>query len=279
MILDLSQKEHVPLIHRYKKCKGIALVKKYLPQLNPVNKMYVIDSIEDWEKVESEFPLEMMTVRCDSLQGVNGKLPNGQTFNRDRVREYIRQVKDSAPDGVIILEDMKPGSNERIHTQGGVTLTINMGGQVHIDYVGPGFDARELTLGKAVHQSWSTTWEKVPFMKASTMSEYQNMIIEQDAYIETAKERIRFLIQAFPDKKEEIFSSMPKDFKGIKDQLLRDVIEQLIFPLWLQKEQLAKDGLRSFGIEANIVEDGSIIPFEIQTMDRFKDFDRKINER
>lgn len=31
MILDLSKKQHVPLINMYKKCKGIALVGKYLP--------------------------------------------------------------------------------------------------------------------------------------------------------------------------------------------------------------------------------------------------------
>lgn len=65
MILDIDKKEHIPMINRYKKCKGIALVNKYLPQLTPLNKMYVINSLEDWEKVENEFPLEMMTVRCD----------------------------------------------------------------------------------------------------------------------------------------------------------------------------------------------------------------------
>ena len=27
----------------------------------------------------------MMTARCDCPKGVNGKLPSGQTFNRDRV--------------------------------------------------------------------------------------------------------------------------------------------------------------------------------------------------
>ena len=51
MILDLSKKQHIPLINMYKKCKGIALVDKYLPQLTPLNKMYVIDSLEDWKQI------------------------------------------------------------------------------------------------------------------------------------------------------------------------------------------------------------------------------------
>lgn len=118
MILDLSKKEHLPMINMYKKCKGIALVDKYFPELTPLNKMYVIDSLEDWEKVKHEFPVEMMTARCDSPGSVNSKLPNGQTFHRDRVKGYIKEAKSLVPDCVIILEDMKPGTNERIHTQG-----------------------------------------------------------------------------------------------------------------------------------------------------------------
>lgn len=54
--------------------------------------MYVIDSLEDWEQIESEFHDTMMTARFDSPKGVNGKLPSGQTFNRDRVKGYIQEV-------------------------------------------------------------------------------------------------------------------------------------------------------------------------------------------
>ena len=39
MILDLSKKQHIPLINMYKKCKGISLVDKYLPHLTPLNKI------------------------------------------------------------------------------------------------------------------------------------------------------------------------------------------------------------------------------------------------
>ena len=58
MILDIDKKEHIPMINRYKKCKGIALVNKYLPQLTPLNKMYVINSLEDWEKLKMNFLLK-----------------------------------------------------------------------------------------------------------------------------------------------------------------------------------------------------------------------------
>ena len=271
MILDLNKKEHLPMINTYKKCKGIALVDKYLPKLSPLNKMYVINSMEDWEKVENEFPIQMMTARCDCPKGINGKLPNGQTFNRDRVRGYIKEVKSAVPDAVIILEDMKSGSNERIHTQGGVNLDIQIGDHVYMDYVGPGFDCRELCIGKAVHEAWNIPWEEVPFMKDSAIQKYKTMEVSQREYIETAKERALFLIKAFSDRKDEILETIPKRYNGISRQIFRDVREQVIFPLWLQHEQLSKDGLRSFGVEVNIVEDGTLVPMEIQVPDRFKE--------
>lgn len=271
MILDLNKKEHLPMINTYKKCKGIALVDKYLPKLSPLNKMYVINSMEDWEKVENEFPIQMMTARCDCPKGINGKLPNGQTFNRDRVRGYIEEVKSAVPDAVIILEDIKSGSNERIHTQGGVNLDIQIGNHVYMDYVGPGFDCRELCIGKAVHEAWNIPWEEVPFMKDSAIQNYKTMEVSQREYIETAKERALFLIKAFPDRKDEILETIPKRYNGISRQIFRDVREQVIFPLWLQHEQLSKDGLRSFGVEVNIVEDGTLVPMEIQVPDRFKE--------
>ena len=279
MILDLSKKEHLPMINMYKKCKGIALVDKYLPKLSPLNKMYVINSLEDWEKVEHEFPVQMMTARCDCPKGVNGKLPNGQTFNRDRVRGYIEEVKSAVPDAVIILEDMKSGSNERIHTQGGVNLDIQIGDHVYIDYVGPGFDCRELCTGKAAHETWNIPWNEVPFLKDSEITKYKTSEISQEEYVETAKERILFLIKAFPDRKEEILQTMPKRYNGISRQIFRDVREQVIFPLWLQHEQLLRDGLGSFGVEVNVVEDGSLVPMEIEVPDRFKNKDKNGQER
>ena len=279
MILDLSKKEHLPMINMYKKCKGIALVDKYLPKLSPLNKMYVINSLEDWEKVEHEFPVQMMTARCDCPKGVNGKLPNGQTFNRDRVRGYIEEVKSAVPDAVIILEDMKSGSNERIHTQGGVNLDIQIGDHVYIDYVGPGFDCRELCTGKAAHETWNIPWNEVPFLKDSAITKYKTSEISQEEYVETAKERILFLIKAFPDRKEEILQTMPKRYNGISRQIFRDVREQVIFPLWLQHEQLLRDGLGSFGVEVNVVEDGTLVPMEIEVPDRFKNKDKNGQER
>lgn len=276
MILDFNKKEHLPIIYQFKKCQGIALVDKYLPKLSPLKKMYVIDSVEDWEKVENEFPVQMMTARCDSKEGINVYLPSGQTFNRSRVRGYIEEVKSADPDAVIILEDMKSGTNERIHTQGGISLDVKIGDYIYMDYVGPGFDCREICTGKATHEAWNIPWGYVPFLKDADMFKYKTMEISQREYIETLKERISFLINAFPDRKEEILETIPKIFAGMNRQIFRSVREQIIFNLYLQHDQLSKDGLDGFGVEINVVEDGTLVPMEIQVPERFKE--KKLNK-
>lgn len=270
MILDLNNQAHIPLINMYKKCKGISLVNKYLPNLSPLNKMYVIDSMKDWKQVEDEFPEHMMTIRCDSPKGVNGKLPSGQTFDRSRVPDYINLVKSAVPDAVLILEDMKPGTNERIHTQGGVNLDIKIGDYVLMEYVGPSFDCRELCTGKATHESWNIPWDEVPFMKDNSIRRYKIGTIDQKGYVTTAKERLAFLINAFPDKKDEILSTIPNTFQGMDINLFRDVRDNVIFPLWMQHEQLSRDGLRHFGVEINVMGNGTLVPMEIDVPERFK---------
>ncbi|MCX4364655.1 MAG: hypothetical protein OSJ70_02600 [Bacilli bacterium] len=271
MILDISKKEHMALINTYRKCKGIALVDKYLPHLSPLNKMYVIDNEEEWEKVKNEFPVNTMTVRCDSPRGVEGKLPEGQTFHRDRVNQYIRDVKKLVPDAVIILEDLKPGTNERIHTEGGFGLDVKIGHFLYIDYVGPSFGCGLLSRGRGSHESWIIPWDDVPFMDDSSIQKYKTGEINQIQYLETLKIRRDFLFDAYPDKKEEIIKTMPNCYKGIEKKVFRKLINDVVFPLYMEQEELLKDGMGHFGVEINVVEDGSMVPFEISVSTRFND--------
>lgn len=271
MILDLSKNEHLPFIYKYKKCKGIALVDKYLPHLSPLNKMYVIDSLEEWEHVKDEFPIEAMTVRCDCPRGLEGRLLEGQTFNRDRVNQYIIDVKDLVFDAVIILEDLKKGTNERIHTWGGFNLDIIIGEYIYIDYVGPGFDCGLLSKGKGSHESFIIPWEDVPFIDDTAIRKYNKGKINNIQYEETRKIRKDFLIDAYPDRIEEIESTLPKSYEGIKVQVFRNLRDNVIFPLYLRQEEMLDDGMRHFGVEINVVEDGSMVPFEIVISTRFNE--------
>ena len=271
MILDSNTSEDIPRINLYKKSKGIMLAKKWLPELNQVEKFYLIDSLEDWRKVEEEFPPEMMTVRCDCPRGLDAKLPSGETFERARVPEYIKKVKSKVPDAVIILEKMKDGSNERIHTQGGVDLEMNIGKVIRLEYVGPSFDARELCAAKAAHEAWVIPWEDVPFMKDSAIRKYKVGEISHMDYIQTARERLHFLFDAYPNQRAEILRTMPTEFKGMDIRIFREIRDKVIFPLWEKSENLLRDGLNNFIVEINIMQDGRLVPMEMAVQERFKE--------
>ena len=302
MILDYKKREHLQLLNRYKKVKGITLIRRYLPHLDPLEKMYVIDSEEDWEKVYDEFPVDKVTARCDCPIGVNGKLLDGQTFRRDNVRRYIKDLKEAVPDGVVILQEMKPGYNERTYTQGGVNIDVVIGEGIRMEYVGASFDCRELCKGKASHEAWYIPWDEVPFLKECSIGKYKVGEISEEGYKESAKERCAFLMEtflkeylmkhhqiddveqvdskltanerqalvdAYEAKTKEILAVMPHRYKGINRQILRDVISQVIFPLYDQRGTLVRDGLKHFGVELNVVKDGTLVPLELSVGERF----------
>ena len=109
------------------------------------------------------------------------------------------------------------------------------------------------------------------------MRKYKSYEVTQTEYVETAKERLLFLIHAFPERKDEILQTMPNEYTPISPQIMRDLLNQVVFPLWMQQEQLLRNGLGKFGVEINIVKDGTLVPFEIAVPERFHE--RNLEER
>ncbi len=164
------------------------------------------------------------------------------------------------------LED---GTAERVDTAGGVLLDVTMGGTVYMGYTGPCFDCRELTKGKAEHQTWNIPWNELLFFKPSNHKKYLLKTINQDEYRETAIERMKFLIGEYPERRYEIIEKMPGRFEGIKTSMMENVINQVLIPLYMQKSELLQDGLEKFDVELNILKNGKIVPMEICRPERF----------
>lgn len=171
-----------------------------------------------------------------------------------------------------------------------------------MEYVGPSFDCRELCKGKASHEAWYIPWNEVPFLKESSMGKYKVGEISEVGYKASAEERCSFLMEtflkeylmkhhqiddveqvdskltanerqalvdAYEAKAKEILAVMPHRYKGINRQILRDVISQVIFPLYDQRGTLVRDGLKHFGVELNVVKDGTLVPLELSVGERF----------
>ncbi len=106
-------------------------------------------------------------------------------------------------------------------------------------------------------------------MKSTNHRKYHKQTIKQDAYIPTAIERIKFLVGEYPERKNEIIEKMPKNYSMIQPQLIENLIESVLVPMYLKKGELLKDGLERFDIELNVLKNGRLIPFEICRPERF----------
>jgi len=278
MILDLNNSAHAHLIARFPKVKGLQQSNKYLPELNPLEKCYIIDSLEEWRKVEKQFPEHNMTVRSDipKGKGIGQKLPKGQTFDRSQVEEYIRKVKEVDPEAVIILQHMKKGTNERLHTKGAMCLWVVVGSEIRMEYCGPSSDCGDITGKASAHASWIIPWEDVLFLKSAKIRKWLRYEIDEEGYQLARESRIKDLVTKYCTNvsEEEIRNTVPTSYVKMPLSMFDDIVEQVLIPLYLQREKLRRDGLNCFGFECNIVSDGRIVPMELSVPERFQNQDK-----
>lgn len=267
MILNFYDPDDKSEIMKYPKCKGIIRIDTYFPQLNPLKKLYIIDQEKDWDSIKDEFS-DNVVLRVDNRNQISSI--SAQVYNKDRVKEFIKEVKDENTDNVIMCSEVMKESSERINNMGAFNILGTVDDVIYIDYVGPCFDCREINKGKAAHQTWTIPWEDIPFLNGNNVKKYQTSIISHNAYVETAKERIKFLCRAYPNRIDEIKQTMPKQYKGIDKYLLEQMIDQIVLQFWMKKNNLINDGLRDFCAEFNVVKGPKIIPIEIARQERFK---------
>lgn len=268
-MLDVLEPVNKREIRQLQKAGGIYLIKKYLPDLCRHKKVFSINSMEEWEKIKNRLP-EIVTVRIDSKLGEPIPKIGGTTRTKDKVPEYMKEGMQKIENPSFLCMELEKGSGERVDTKGGCVIDATMGGRVYIGYTGQCFDCRELTKGKAEHETWELSWNDIPFVKPGTENKYHTHTISQQGYRNTAVERMMFLIKEYPERKKEIISKMPKYYEKVNSSIITDIFQKVLVPMWLQKEELLKDGLTKFDIEMNILADGIIVPMEICRPERFK---------
>lgn len=277
MIINMNEQNDSKYFNMLQKARGIKLISKYLPNLSVHKQLYVVNTIEEWNKIKDKFP-ETVTVRTDSRNG--RPIPNigGTTCKKDNVEQYFKKAFSIEKEPYFLCMELEEGTGERIDTSGGILIDVTMGGMVYIGYVGPGFDCRELTKGKAEHETWTIPWNDLLFIKSSGLYKYHFQTISQQAYKPTAIERMKFLIDEYPERKEEIINKMPKQYNKVRPIIMENLLEQVLIPLYMQKEELLKDGLNKFDVELNVLSNGRFIPMEICRPERFIKRDKENNK-
>lgn len=267
MILNFYNPYDRSEIMKYPKCEGIINIDKYFPKLNPFKKLYIIEQEEDWDFIKDNFS-NRVVLRVDNKNQISSI--SAQIYDKDRVKEFIKKVKKENSNNIIICAEVLKESSERINNLGAFNILGMVGDVIYVDYVGPCFDCREINKGKATHQTWTIPWEDIPFLNDNNINKYQTSIISHYAYLETAKERIKFLSKAYPERISEIKKAMPKQYNGIDKYLLKQIMTQIVLEFWMKKNFLISDGLRDFCAEFNVVKGPQIIPIEISKQKTLK---------
>lgn len=193
----------------------------------------------------------------------------GCVIKKENVPNYIRRVKESNPNGVTLLIDTEDGTKEKVNTNGAFNVYLQMNDKVYIDFLGKGFDMGAITKGKENHESWVIDWKDILFVTPENMNMYRQAIISEEHYLESARRRLQYLID-MGYKKEEIKGRIPKKYTPMSIAIKDMILEQIVIPLYLQKEELSKSGLNSFGVQGMILGD-KLFPIECNRIQRFAD--------
>lgn len=170
------------------KGRGIKLISKYLPKLLVHKQVYSINTLEEWQQIKNRLP-EIVTIRVDSLNGMPIPKKGGTTRNKENAEQYFEEVRKIEKNPYFLCMELEEGTNERVDIAGGFCIDANMGGMVHIGHTGKCFDCRELTKGKAEHETWAIKWNELSCITSKNHRRYHMQTISQEEYRATAISR------------------------------------------------------------------------------------------
>ena len=249
----------------YGKAKGMVLLEKYLPDLNPFKNINIISSIEQWEQVKDNYS-DRVTCRIDTKIGDKRNVRiEGASGKKEDVPDILKNIKSRNPDAVLLLLETQRDVFPRYENQGGFNVLFNLNESVIIELVGKGFDGRELTREKAVHERYVIPWEDALFirnkMDLQKNKNVEKYLVDGDEYKRTRDERIQFL-NSIEKNKDEIEKAVPKTYQQVSDHLIEDILNKIIFNMYQRKRELYEDNLKMFTVMGNIV-DGKLEAWEI----------------
>lgn len=254
----------------YGKARGSVYLQKYLPDLTPFTDIFLVNDINEWLKVKDNFD-EHSFIRPDTPIGDKIVRLDGSNGMLESVPNMIMEMKEQNPKSALLIVKTKGIQIPRYEDNGGFVVLFDIPNQIVIEFVGQGFDGRELTHGKAVHESFIIPWNKVLFIKnRSDLKKYHEVTsykVNKEDYEKSREERINFLMRRCNYPRELLDNSIPRFFTSIDDDIIKQVLDDIIFNLYIKERELLKDNLNYFCIQGNII-NHKLEPWELFTVDR-----------
>lgn len=262
----------------YGKAKGIVLVQKYLPQINPFKRIDIISTMDEWNDVKDKYG-EFVASRVDMpIAEAKKNVVKGTSGLPKSIPGLIEKVNEQSSNGVVLVMETKKQAVPRYEYDGGFNISFNTGENIIIEIVGKSFDGHELTQGLAVHERYQIPWDAVLFMrdrrdllKSRAVAKF---CVTPKNYAKQRKERVKFLRDVCHYDIDKIEENVPKQYQLVDNNIIKSILDDVILELMKKQDMLRQDGLRRFGIQGNLIE-GRVEPWEIFRAERWlsKDVD------
>lgn len=237
-MLDGNKLNDIKEISRYGKAKGYLLAKRY--KLPTYSNFFIIESEDEVQTLLDTYKNQRdFCMRSDTAIGNIPIGVGGQNGNRETIFEYVRRIKQKANElgtkGVAIVYWNNGRFCPTYETDGCFYLNYRTKEKLIIDYIGKGWDGSYLSHGSACHETYVIPWEDILFLSDKNRMQYRIKVVGQSEYNELRIVRINELRRKGISR-EEVEKSIPCKYNGIKNDYFRQVVNQVIIPMYDSKD-------------------------------------------
>ena len=243
-MIDGNKVEDIREMSKYGKAKGFLVAKRY--NLPTFSNFFIIENEEDVKTLLNTYKEQNdFCMRADAKIGNIPISVDGQNGNRETIFEYIREIKQKSDElgtkGVAIIYWNNGKFCPTYQIEGSFYLNYRTQKELLIDYIGKGWDGSYLSHGTACHESYVIPWEDILFLNDNNRIQYRKKVVSPKEYDELRMTRINDLTKPKPKTKKGIpremaESSIPYEYTGIKNEYFRQVVDQVIIPMYDSKE-------------------------------------------
>ena len=265
-INDLKMTKHDINYMNYRKTRGIYYLKKYLPNLFSFVDYKLIYDIDELLNLDFNDNLYFRPDYLIKEKMLSLEKNDATSMN---VFDLFKKIKKLNNSNALLVIQSKNAKIPRYMNDGGFVVSMDIDKNVILEFVGKGFDGRELTHGKTVHESYVIPWNEILFIDdKKDILKNKNIIkykIKENEYKISRNDRINFLSNMYGISKNTLFKNIPKDFNGISNNIFMQVFNNIVIELYYKKTILLNDKLNYFEIQGNII-DSKIEPWELSDL-------------
>lgn len=248
-MLTLKNEEDIKLFRNYYRASDMVDFWYFFPKSSPLEDLAIATDVEDYLN-NKEYLDSFDSYRVDTLKPytlISGVESDG---GKTDFVELFNKIKKLNSNSVILFFDLKGDATKRYQREAGISINVNMYEDVCIEAVGKGFDGREISKGKCVHERYVIPWFELRDINVNNFHKYNIFMIDQNKYYESRIDRINYLM-SLGLKKEEFISYIPAVYKPIPDFIWDDLIQNVLVYLEKNEELLTSSGYKHFCINGN----------------------------